>query len=285
MRRTAKSGGTSGRRSALERGFAVLHCFEDAMRPLANGDISQHTGIPKPTVTRVIATLVRLGYLKPAREPDHYELSARTVRLARAFLDRIDLRAIARPYLGELAEFAGAASFLAVRDGPDVVLVETARARSAVVLLRSEVGTRLSLATSALGRAWLASLGDAALARVLGELAAFHGPAWPKLRKGLARALAETRRAGCCVSIGDWHADINTAAVPLRTAEGELMAINCGGPAFALSERRLRDAVVPRLVATAHAIAEEIGGAAAIDAIRHTQSHTEEKPCIAEKCC
>lgn len=255
-------------RSALERGFAVLHCFEPVSRPLTNGEISRLTGIPKPTLTRVIASLVRLGYLKPSLEADHYELSARTVQLARAFLDSVDVRAAARPHLAELAEFAGASSFLAVRDGPDMVLVETMRSRSAPVSLRSEVGTRLSLATSALGRAWLGALGEQALSTVLEELAAFHGREWPKLKRGISRALGEVHEEGCCVSIGDWHPEINTAAVPLRSAEGEPMAINCGGPAFSLSERRLRDEIVPRLIETAHAIAGEVGGSAATEAIR-----------------
>lgn len=255
-------------RSALERGFAVLHCFEPVSRPLANGELSRLTGIPKPTVTRVVASLVGLGYLKPAAEADHYELSARSVRLARAFLDSVDLRAIARPHLADLAEFSGASSFLAVRDAADMVLVETMRSRSAPVSLRSDVGTRLSLATSALGRAWLAALGERALAQVLDELAVFHGAGWPKLRRSVLRAIAATRSEGCCVSIGDWHPEINTAAVPLRSAEGELLAINCGGPSFWLSERRLRDELVPRLIETARTIAGEIGGSAATDAMR-----------------
>ncbi len=276
---------SADRASALQRGFAVLHCFESASGPLANGDISRLTGIPKPTVTRLIATLVSIGYLRPSHEADHYQLSARVVRLARAFLDGIDVRSVARPYLAELAESTGASSFLAVREGADVVLVETWRSRSAIVLLRSEVGSRLSLATSALGRAWLAALGEQALARVLDELASVHGAAWPKMRRGLAAALAEVRRDGCSVSVGDWRPEINTAAVPLRTAEGELMAINCGGPAFTVSERRLRETVVPRLKATAGAIAAEIGGTAGLDAIQYPCTKSETKPCIAEQSC
>lgn len=261
----------------------MLECFEPVSRPLANGELSRLTGIPKPTVTRLVATLVRLGYLKPSTRPDHYELTARAIGLARSFLDGIDARAIARPHLAELAEFSGAASFLAVRDGPDMVLVEVLRSRSAPVSLQLDVGARLSLATSALGRAWLSALSERVLEQVLAELAAAHEAIWPKLRRGLLRSLSEIRSEGCCVSIGDWHPQINTAAVPLRSAQGELMAINCGAPSFALSESRLREVIVPRLIRTAGEIAEEIGGSAALAAIRYQRTIEETRKCIVEK--
>lgn len=270
-------------RSALGRGLAVLECFEPVSRPLANADLSRLTGIPKPTVTRLVATLVEFGYLKPSAQVDHYELSARAIGLARSFLDGIDARAIARPHLAELAEFADAASFLAVRDGPDMVLVEVLRSRSAPVSLQLDVGARLSLVTSALGRAWLAALGERALERVLDELAETHGAAWSKLRRNLLRSLPGIRRDGYCVSIGDWHPQINTAAVPLRSAQGELMAVNCGALSFALSESRLRELIVPQLVRTAGEIAEEIGGSAALAAMRYPQTKEETPSCIAEK--
>lgn len=264
--------------SALERGFAVLHCFEPVSRPLANADLSRMTGIPKPTITRVVATLVSLGYLAPARETDHYELTARPVRLARAFLDAIDVRTTARQHLADLAELAHAVAFLGVRDGPHIIVVEAQRSRSVPVLLRAGVGTRLPLTTSAMGRAWLAALSEKSLEKVFHELSTIHGVEWPRMTVELKTKLEETRLAGCCISIGDWHPEINTAAVPIRTATDDLLVINCGGPAFTVPEERMRAMIVPRLLQTAHVIANEVGGSSGREAIRYDSPDTGREP-------
>ncbi|HSI57910.1 MAG TPA: IclR family transcriptional regulator C-terminal domain-containing protein, partial [Ideonella sp.] len=128
---------------------------------------------------------------------------------------------------------------------------------SAVAFLGSDVGTRMSLATSALGRAWLAGIAEPAGAALLAP--------WRKrgkLAAGFDAALAEARRCGYALSLGEWHPNINAAAVPLRTAGGEVVCLNCGGPAFVLSAERLREVVVPRLLQAAAALAHDIGGVA-----------------------
>jgi len=84
--------------SALTRGFDVLNFIAAARKPLGNGEIAQATGIPRPTVSRLVATLVTLGHLRPARGSDKVELAAGVVRLAEAFLGAIDVRSYARPH-------------------------------------------------------------------------------------------------------------------------------------------------------------------------------------------
>jgi DNA-binding IclR family transcriptional regulator len=253
--------------SALKRGFLVLDCFAAARRPLGNGDIAGLTGIPRPTVTRLIATLVTLGHLRPAREADKYELAAGVVRLAEAFLGAIDVRSFARPHVVALAEQCGASSFLGVRDGDEMLVVEAGRARSAVAFLGADIGTRMSLATSALGRAWLAGVDthtrNAVIARW--QVREPGGPA--RLGKAAAaalrRALDDARRTGYALSLGEWHPNINAVAVPIRTPGGEVITLNCGSPAFVMPAERLQRVVVPRLLKTAQALATEIGGVAA----------------------
>lgn len=246
--------------SALTRGFAVLDCFAAARRPLGNGEVALATGIPKATVSRLITTLVALGHLRPAVERDRYELAAGVVRLAQAFLGAIDVRHFARPHVVALAEATGASSFLGVRDGDEVLVVEAARSRSAVAFLGSDVGTRMALATSALGRAWLAGVDTPTRQAVLTRLRA--GPAAQRASAGkpLDAALAQARRDGYAISLGEWHPNINAVAVPVRTPGGEVVTMNCGSPAFVMPAERLREKVVPLLLQAAAALARDIGG-------------------------
>ncbi len=250
--------------SALERGFLVLDCFAAARRPLGNGEVAQHTGIPRATVSRLIATLVGLGHLRPAATRDEYELGAGLVRLAQTFLGAIDVRHFARPHLVALAEASGASAFIGIRDGDEMLVIEAARSRSAALLLGADVGTRMQIAASALGRAWLAAV-DEPTRRALIDRWRNNPALLTHAGARLDEAIDEARRSGHAVSLGEWHPNIHAVAVPIRTASGEVISMNCGGAAFVLPEERLRQVVLPQVLRAAQALAADIGGVAGLE--------------------
>jgi DNA-binding IclR family transcriptional regulator len=236
--------------SALERGVAVLRCFTEDRRVLGPTELSRLTGIPRPTVTRLATTLVSLGLLQPERGGDRYRLGAGVVSLARVFLAPMQA----------LAEALGCSVYLAVRDGLEMVLVEAARPRSSMLAARLDVGSRVPLPNAALGRAYLGAVDDAERRQLVESMRLARGSDWPALEQGLQRALADARRDGWSLSCGEFHREINSVAVPLVGPTGDVMALNCGGPAFVFGEQRLRDEVAPRLRELAQAIAHDIGG-------------------------
>lgn len=248
--------------SALERGIAVLRCFREDVRDLSNAELAQMTGIPKPTVTRLATTLVSLGLMKQASGTERFSLSAGVVSLAQAFLGGIDLRAFARPHMAELAEKSGGAVYLGVRDELDIVLIETSAPHSAFLLARLRVGSRFPIASSALGRAYLSAITDIReRERLTSAIKKGSGTEeWARLESGFQQAQQDARTHGYTMSLGEFHRDIHSIAVPLVVPGGEIMALNCGGPAFSFTEHHLRTDVAPLLLATATAIAKEVGG-------------------------
>lgn len=261
-RRLARIQGSSGDTvSALARGLAILRCFTDEPAPLSHGELSRRTGIPKPTVTRLVATLVAEGYLKPDRDSERYGLAAGVMMLARAFLSGLDVRAAARPHMQALAEEFDASVYLAVCDEPEMVVIEACRSRTAALTSRLDIGSRVALLRSALGRAYLGAIDAAARESLLRDLRSGAGNGWRRESAGLDAALRDAALRGYCISLGESHPDISAVAVSLRTSSGEIMTLNCGGPAFRFGEERLRRRVAPRLVATARVIAGEIGAA------------------------
>lgn len=237
--------------SALKRGIQVLQCFGSGARTLSNGELSSMTRVPKPTVTRLAATLVSLGLLRQDPETEKYALGSGVLSLAQAFLAAFDIRAHARPHMARLAEASGGSSYLGICDGQDIVVIEACRARAALVTDRLDVGSRVPLATSSLGRAYLAALAEAERAQLLEKLPA---------HLQLDAVLRDSARSGYAASIGELRAEVNSIAVALTLPGGEHVALNCGGPAFKFPESRLREEIAPRLLAVAQAIAAEIGG-------------------------
>ena len=55
------------------------------------------------------------------------------------------------------------------------------------------------------------------------------------------KALAEASQLGYAGSYGEWHREIGSLATPVQGPNGEVMALNCGGPAFAFSAEHGQD--------------------------------------------
>lgn len=249
---------------ALDRGLALMQCFDETRRALGPSELARLTGIPRPSVIRLAATLVAHRWLQLEPGGERYMLGAGVVSLAQTFLAGLDVRAIARPRMQALADRFGGSVYLALRDGLDLVLVEACRARAAMLAARLDVGSRVPLANSALGRAYLGALPEPERAPLLESLRLARGSEWPGLASGLAQALAEHEARGWCLSVGAFHREINSASVALAGPRGETMAFNCGGPAFLFTEERLRDEVAPALAAMVQEVAAAIGGRAVL---------------------
>lgn len=250
--------------SALERGLALLNCFRDGQRVLSATELARLTEIPRPTVIRLAATLVAHRWLQPEPGGERYLLGAGVVSLAQSFLAGLDVRAVARAPMQALAESTGGSVYLAVHDGLEMVLIEACRPQSTMLSARLDVGSRIPMANSALGRAYMGALDEAARVPLLDALRALHGKDWPDFELGLRTALGECARTGLCVSAGEFHREINSVSVALRGPRAEVLTFNCGGPAFSFSEKRLREEIAPALVQMVRQIAAGIGGSAVL---------------------
>lgn len=250
--------------SALERGLALLQCFRDGQRSLSATELARLTGIPRPTVTRLAATLMANRWLQAESGGERFMLGPGVVSLAQVFLAGLDVRSAARGPMQALAEQCGGSVYLAVRDGMEMVLVEACRARSSMLAARLDVGSRVPLPNSALGRAYLGAVDDTTRQQLVESLRLARGSDWPALEAGLQNALSERARTGCCISAGEFHREINSVSVAVRGPAGDVMAFNCGGPAFLFPEERLRVETAPALTAMAAGVAQDIGGELAV---------------------
>jgi DNA-binding IclR family transcriptional regulator len=247
--------------SALARGLVLVRVVADAKQPLSNRDLADATGIPKATVSRLAATLVGAGYLRQAADSECFSLGPALLEMGNAYLRNFDFRNHARLHLAQLADTSGANVHLAVRDGLDVVLIDALRPRTAVITSRMDVGSRMAIATSAAGRAYLACAPADEREALLRDIRA-AGTGWKAVKARLDHALEEYARLGFCTSFGEWHPDIHALGFTLRGPRGELYAVSCGGAAYMLPAKMLLEKVGPRLRQTQQAIAREMGGAA-----------------------
>jgi DNA-binding IclR family transcriptional regulator len=249
--------------SALDRGLALLNCFGEGQQNLSAAELARVSGIPRPTVIRLAATLVAHRWLTQETVGEGYRLGAGVVSLAQRFLAGLDIRAAARAPMQALAETTGGSVYLAVRDGLEMVLIEACRARSTMLSARLDVGSRVPLPNSALGRAYLGAVDDATRLQLMDSLRLSRGSDWNALDAGLQVALKSYRHKGYCISAGEFHAEINSVSVAMTGPDRQIMSFNCGGPAFSFGEARLHEEIAPALLSMARLIASDVGGSLA----------------------
>lgn len=245
---------------ALSRGIAVLRCIARANEPLGNRSLSDLTGVPRATVSRLTATLVSLGMLRQCEQTERFSLAAGVLEFSGAYLAGLDLNSVAQPHLVALAERSGAGVLLGACDRLEMVVLQSVRPRAAMVLGRVEVGGRLSLASSALGRAYLAMLAPPERDRLLASVRLSMPEEWQRAEAGLITALAQAQAEGFCLSLGEWHPELNTIGCAFALPSGDVYGVTCGGSPVTQTRERLMTHVAPALRQCVERIAAELGG-------------------------
>lgn len=235
--------------TALARGLELLACFRSGDRLLGNQELAERCKLPKSTVSRLTYTMTKVGYLQYDDVSGKYRLGSATMALSSAMLAKLDIRQLARPMMQELADFSRSMVSLGMRDRLSMIYIENRRSQTALTL-SLDVGSRIPIASTAMGRAYLAVISDSERNDILERVRELDEMAWPKIRDRVARALEESVTLGCTTSFGDWQPDVNAIAIAFRPADGTApLSINCGGPAFHLSPDYLLKEVQPRLAA------------------------------------
>lgn len=241
---------------ALARGLDLLRAFRPGESMLGNRDFVERTGLPKATVNRLAYTLTVLGYLRFDEVLGKYALDAGVLSLGFALLSGTDTLELARPHMRVFARDVGAAVSLGCRDGLDMIYLETIRSETALTLGLAS-GSRLSMLTSSMGRAYLAVQPEEARAALIAELTRAAGADGARLAADALREIAAFAEARCCFSFRDWHDDVNAVAVPFREArDGRWLVLSCSGPASSMGEAVFRERVAPKLRALARRLGD-----------------------------
>ncbi|WP_431860921.1 IclR family transcriptional regulator [Azospirillum sp.] len=235
--------------TALARGLDVLRAFRRGDPPLGNQELAERTGLPKPTISRLTYTLSTLGFLVYDAKAGKYRLGTPVLGLGYTALSGLGARAVARPFMQELADHSKLQVALGARDRISMVYLEICRG-DAPVILPLDVGSHIKLGTTAMGRAYLAGLPESQRSALLQHIEEHEGPRWPQVRDGVLAAVEEYRTKGYVTSIGSWKTEVNAVGVPLVPHDGSpVLAFNLGGPAFLADPKRLDDDFGPRLAA------------------------------------
>lgn len=239
----------------------MLSAFTAQDAWLGNRDLAMSTGIPAPTVSRLLRTLHALGYLHYSGDRRKYRLAAGVLALGYAAIAHTDVQSTARPMMQKLADEGRTCVTLASRDRLEVLVIESCNSDAAPLQLSLTVGARLALANSPIGWALLAGLPDVERYYLLDSIERRFPREWSYLRRRFGDAMSQVQRRGFCMALGEPAPEFCILATPLMLAGDTPMALACIGASDGISKARIERDLGPRLVAAAQHL-QDMGSSA-----------------------
>jgi DNA-binding IclR family transcriptional regulator len=163
-----KKSAKRGTIQSVDRAARILEALAGGPRRLGVSELADRLGLTRPTVHGLLQTLQAHGFVEQDRDSEKYQLGPGLLHLGNSYLDLNELRGRSILHAERLAERARAAVRVGVMHGPSVVVVHHVfdPDRAFQVL---EVGARLPVHASALGKALLAYAPEPTLEDLLAD--------------------------------------------------------------------------------------------------------------------
>jgi DNA-binding IclR family transcriptional regulator len=227
--------------TALARGLEVLRCFTRATPVLGTAEIARMTGLPQPTVWRLCYTLMKEGYLVQSGRGDKLRPDIPVLSLGYAAVAGTQVAELARADMQAIALRHQGAVSLGMRDGFNMVYLQRCQG-SAIILRDLDVGSRVPMASSATGWAYLAGIDEMEREALFEELRTVENERWPELLPKIRQAVSDYAHTGYVVNKGALQGQINAVAVPVLSEDNSvLMSLSAGGISQVFDDAKLME--------------------------------------------
>lgn len=241
--------------SAGEKTLLVL---EAALRHDRFTDVVEATGLAKATTHRILATLVERGYVALGQDGG-YLPGPQILSLAGHALQRIDISAIAQPFVDQLVDEVHCTGHLGVANGDEIVyLIRTDSDKP--YQMPSRVGHAIPMHSSGIGKTVLAGWTDEEIERFVARTGLPRRTEHTVTTlEGLRSELAAVRERGYALDCEENVPGVVCVAAPVRDHTGAARyGVSISTLALEYSPQQL-EAFAPVVMETAAQISAALG--------------------------
>jgi DNA-binding IclR family transcriptional regulator len=236
----------AGPTGTVDRTLRILETLASQPEGLALAALADELNVPRSACHRLLADLVRCGYVRQLREMGDYALTTRLPALGLAFLGAAGIVDIAQPIIDRLAEVSGELVRLALVDGDRLTFVAKAQGARAGLRYDPDMGIDVRLSCSAGGHAWLMTLSEERATELVARQGfgapREYGPKAPTTFKALMKLLEEDRKRGFSLMTEMYAPGMSAMAAPvLRRGAEAAGVITIAGPLQRLTAARMQE--------------------------------------------
>jgi IclR family acetate operon transcriptional repressor len=224
--------GASDRVQSVDRAFTLLERLADAGGPVTLSELGERTGLPMPTIHRLLRFLSSQGYVRQEASSKRYALGLRMIRFGQSASR--GMGSWATPYLAGLVEKFGETTNMAMMEGDSCVYVAQVPSPQSMRMF-TEVGRVVMPHCTGVGKAILSLLPDSQVVSLLERTGmparTEHTLVTPDAMLG---ELTTARELGYALDDGEQELGVRCVAAPL-VGLPFLAAISISGPSSRLT--------------------------------------------------
>ena len=239
---------------SLDRAFLLLEAVADAGGSARLTELAASTGFPLPTIHRIVRSLVAGGYLR--QEPSRrYALGPRRIRVGDHAARMLGAWAV--PFLAQLVDEIGETSNMAMLEGDEAVYVAQVPSAHSMRMF-TEVGRRVSVHSTGVGKALLSRLDDDRVVELLRRAGMpARTPRTITTPEAMLEELARIRERGYAMDDGEQESGVRCVALLVPDAPTSV-ALSVSGPSSRVTIERM-GVVLPVMRRVAEDLSAELG--------------------------
>lgn len=225
---------------SVKKAFQILKLISDTDGGLGISHLAKSLGIGKSTVHGITSALEELGTIIRDPVTKRYTLGFTILELGRSAHSQIDLKEVARPVMEDLMEKTQESVFVGVLNGERITILDIVESRQDLKMTSTR-GTTIPLLAGAVGKVFLATLGDESAKEII-------------LKKGLPsftersisdpqqylQAVKLARKKGYATDYEEYILGVRAVASPIRGENHLISAIWVVGFKTSLDDHKIK---------------------------------------------
>lgn len=208
---------------SIDRALSILEVLAAEKDGLGVTEASLRVNLHKSTVHRLLSALCERGYVEQ-RADGNYRLGMKFVELSSLYLNQVELKTEAQPYLRKLLQQSTQPVHLAVLEGADVIYIDKVETIHSIRMY-SQIGRRVPAYCTSMGKVLLSGLYDADI-RARMSAVDYHAYTLNTIT-GLDQLLHEIEKVRMrCWAVDDeeYEMGIRCIGAPIRDYRGQIIA-------------------------------------------------------------
>jgi DNA-binding IclR family transcriptional regulator len=225
----------------IDRLLDILELLSLEKDGLGVTEIGNRTGLHKSTVHRIVSALAERGYIEKVPGRSVYKIGLKLVEISSVYLNSVELKTEAAPFLRELTARLGQPTHLAILDGTDAVYIEKVDMLNSIRLY-SQIGRRIPVYCSALGKCLLSGLHGTEAEEILKKCSFEKFTAKTLDKAEVLRQIRAVPADGFAIDDEEHDEGIRCIAAPVFDYRGKVIAaVSVAGPAASIAPGKDRE--------------------------------------------
>lgn len=249
---------SSGGVQSVDRALELLDILKEEPKGIGITELASRMGLAKSTIHRIASSLKAKSYLKQDPLTQRYHLGIKLIEMGAIVTQRLEIRAIAEPFMKRMVDEIGETSHLVIMEGGEIAYIEKIESPNTIRMV-SFIGRRAPVHCTGAGKALLAFLPEPQIIDTIDRMGLRKYTATTITdQTALLEELQAIRMHGYSVDNEEHEDGIRCIAAPIFNHAGQAVAgVSIAGPAMRMTDEKIKTCI-PVITQCAMQISKEL---------------------------